>query len=123
MRYLFARYHHLFARLGIAPDTRRTRRQRKTAETTNLDTLTRDECLGHGFEHGLDRYVRVTNRKLWIAAREYRNQFRLGHAINRRREPDPAWPSAAHPGWWYRRRHWLRTCAEWCWQSRRFREP
>src|SRR5690606_36204573 len=118
MRHLLARHHHLLARLGIAADTWRPRRQRKAAEATNLDALTRGQRLSHGLEHGFDRNVRIANRKLRVAAGEYRNQLRLGHAINRRRGPDPAWPSAARPGWWYRTKRWPRTCAGWWWRSR-----
>src|SRR5690606_37915679 len=112
VRYVFARHHHFFPGFRVTPDARGTRRQGKAAEAANLDTLARDQGLSHGLEHRLDSNVRIANRELRVAAREYRNQLRLGHAINRRRELGPAWPSTVHPGWWYRRRHWLRTYAE-----------
>ena len=79
VRNLFARNLHLLAGFRIAPDTRRTGRQRKAAEPADLDALTFGKRLGHGIKNSLDGKIGVAGGQLSIAGRQRSDQFRLRH--------------------------------------------
>src|SRR5687768_6040065 len=78
---MLARQRNRITRLRVAAQPRWAVVQREAAEAADLDTLTRRERRTHHFQQRLHREIDVVGLQVTLTARQYLDQFGLGHAV------------------------------------------